>query len=106
VYRSVAAASTINDPDVGLRRRDLRYGRQRGSTRCQMREFAAGKFHGVSLNCLREGFRDALSLAVLTDGSPGTSNFESDFRHSTAPPALGEGRRKRTINGIHESAIQ
>jgi hypothetical protein len=71
-----------------------------------MQEFAMGKFHGVSLYCLREGFRDALSLPVRTDGSPGTSNFESDFRHSKPLPALEEGRRKRAINGIHESAIQ
>jgi len=31
------------------------------------------------LNCLREGFRDALSLPVRTNGSRSTSNFESDF---------------------------
>src|SRR6516162_7947349 len=30
---------------IGLRPRDPRYGRQRGSARGQMQEFAAGKFH-------------------------------------------------------------
>src|SRR5262249_19346002 len=30
---------------IGLRPRDPRRGRQRRSTRCQMQEFAAGKFH-------------------------------------------------------------
>src|SRR5262249_61698910 len=30
---------------IGLRVRDPRYSRQRGSASCQMQEFAAGKFH-------------------------------------------------------------
>ncbi|QDW41892.1 transposase [Bradyrhizobium sp. KBS0727] len=38
---------------------------------------------------------EALSLPVPTDGSPGTSNFESDFRHSTPLPAvLYKGRAR------------
>src|SRR5882757_7194387 len=46
-----AAASRIpNDHSnrprwIGLRLRDPRQRRQRGSTRCQVQEFAAGKFH-------------------------------------------------------------
>ena len=32
---------------IGLRPRDARHRRQRGRARCQMQEFAAGKFHGV-----------------------------------------------------------
>ena len=79
-----------NDPDVGLRPCDPRHDRQRGSARCQMQECAAGKFHGGSLNCLREGFRDALSLPVRTNGSPGTSNFSTQY---TAP--RGGGRTKK-----------
>jgi hypothetical protein len=80
-----------NDPDVGLRPCDPRHDRQRGSARCQMQECAAGKFHGGSLNCLREGFRDALSLPVRTNGSPGTSNFSTQY---TARPR-GGGRTKK-----------
>jgi hypothetical protein len=33
---------------VALRPGDPRHGRQRGSARGQMKEFAAGKFHGVT----------------------------------------------------------
>ena len=37
---------------IGLRPRDARHGRQRGSTRCQMQKSSAGTFHGVlSLKC-------------------------------------------------------
>ena len=31
---------------IGLRPRDARHGRQRGSARCQMQKLSAGKFHG------------------------------------------------------------
>src|SRR5262249_8361398 len=34
---------------IGLRPRDARDGRQRGSARCQMQKLAAGKFHGLLL---------------------------------------------------------
>jgi hypothetical protein len=30
---------------IGLRPRDARHGRQRGSARCQMQKISAGKFH-------------------------------------------------------------
>ena len=30
---------------IGLRPRDARHGRQRGSARCQMQKLSAGKFH-------------------------------------------------------------
>jgi len=48
----VRAARGIADDDVyrprriGLRPRDAREGEQRGSSRCQMQKFSAGKFHG------------------------------------------------------------
>jgi hypothetical protein len=46
-----------NDPNVGLRRRDLRDGRQRGSARDQMQESAAGKFHVALLALSRAKLR-------------------------------------------------
>src|SRR5262245_27546636 len=40
---------------IGLRLRDARDGRQRGSARCQMQKISAGKFHdGASLKCSKE----------------------------------------------------
>ena len=75
-----------NDPDVGLRHCDLPHDRQCDNARGQMQEFTMGKFHGVALNCLREDFRDAFSLDVRTDGSPGPSNFRERFSTSTPLP--------------------
>jgi hypothetical protein len=44
---------------IGLRPRNPRYGRERGRTRCEMQECAAGKFHGVASlrNVARAGTR-------------------------------------------------
>src|SRR3954447_5697846 len=56
---------------VRLRPSEVRHGRESGSARCQMQKLPSlGKFHGVSLNRLREGFRDALSLPVRTKVVP------------------------------------
>src|SRR5262245_45217343 len=51
---------------IGLRPGDPRDGRQRGSARCQMQEFAAGKFHGVYV-CSPPGSR-----TVNTEPLPGS----------------------------------
>src|SRR5262245_17118583 len=48
---------------IGLRRSDPRVGRQRGSTRGQMQEFATGKFH--SIPSLKQRRRDALHSALM-----------------------------------------
>ena len=39
---------------IGLRPRDARHGRQRGSARGQMQKLSAGKFHRVLLTPLRK----------------------------------------------------
>jgi len=52
-----------NDPDVGLRRRDLRPDRQRGSARCQMEKISAGKFHHLH----DPSARAAREFAVVID---------------------------------------
>jgi len=94
-----------NDPDVGLRHCDLRHGRQCDNARGQMQEFTMGKFHGVALNCLREDFRDAFSLDVRTDGSPGPSNFREGFSTSKPLPRAG-GRTKKADESNRDAACQ
>ena len=42
---------------IGLRPRDARHGRQRGSARCQMQKLSAGKFHWVLPNLYVEAGR-------------------------------------------------
>src|SRR5262249_14817355 len=54
---------------VGLRPRDARDGRQRGSADGQMQEFAAGKFHGIApRNTGNEATHSALMLAPFMIG--------------------------------------
>ena len=44
---------------IGLRPRDARHGRQRGSARGQMQKLSAGKFHGAPLlSIARTGFME------------------------------------------------
>ena len=64
---SVAPPAAMADDDahrprrIGLRPRDARHGRQRGSARGQMQKISTGKFHGQSLhdNWVRTAVRTA-----------------------------------------------
>jgi hypothetical protein len=47
---------------IGLRPCNTRHRRQRGSTRCQMKELSAGKFHDVPLNELVMEFRTSSQI--------------------------------------------
>ena len=55
---------------IGLRPRNARHGRQRGSARCQMQKSAAGKFHLHSLSEMLATtlFYSALMFAALMIG--------------------------------------